>query len=174
VYFTDEAHIDPSSITQGRILREQGTRYSTENIQERPEKSGVQLHIAAWINWHGKAEKLEFYNDERDSVIRPRRPPKPRRTMYETEEDFSQRILQWEASLSHEAEVKPKGNAMTQKYYTERLLPVYISAIQHARLQDPQNYLLQEDNDPSHGSRKSGLAQQLKDLNWITNLAHPA
>jgi hypothetical protein len=50
VYFTDEAHIDPSSITQGRILREQGTRYSTENIQERPEKSGVQLHIAAWIN----------------------------------------------------------------------------------------------------------------------------
>jgi hypothetical protein len=174
VYFTDEAHIDPTSVTQGYILREQGTRYKTENIQERPEKTGIQLHIAAWINWHHKAEKLEFYHDENNTTLKPRRPRKPQQTMYESKEDFSQRLLQWEATQSHEAEVKPKGNAMTQKYYTERLLPVYINTIQQARLQNPQNYLLQEDNDPSHGTRKNGLAQQLKEVNWITNLVHPA
>ena len=63
---------------------------------------------------------------------------------------------------------------MTQKYYIERLLPVYVHAIQQARLRDPQNYLLQEDNDPSHGTKKSGLAQQLKEANWVNNLMHPA
>lgn len=35
VYFTDEAHLDPSSQAQGYILREQGTRVEAENIQER-------------------------------------------------------------------------------------------------------------------------------------------
>ena len=93
MYFTDEAHIDPSSKPQGLILREQGTRYNTENIQERPEKEGVRLHVAAWINWHEKADKLEFYNDENDLTIKPPRPPKPRKTMYETEDEFSRRIL---------------------------------------------------------------------------------
>ena len=76
-FFTDEAHIDPSSQAQGNILREQGTRYATENIQERGEKIGVKLHIAAWINWHEKAPKLEFYNDEEEHVQRPQRPRKP-------------------------------------------------------------------------------------------------
>ncbi|KUJ14223.1 uncharacterized protein LY89DRAFT_720584 [Mollisia scopiformis] len=32
----------------------------------------------------------------------------------------------------------------------------------------------QEDGDPSHGMRKRGLAQQLKENNWIVNLKHPA
>lgn len=173
VFFTDEAHIDPSSIRQGHILREQGHRYDTENIQQRPELLGVRIHCAAWCNWHQKAKRLEFYNDENDYIQRPKRPPKPRKTMYESQADYDMRILEWQATLSHEVEVKPKGNAMTQKYYTERLLPVYITAIQKARLQDTQDWLLQEDGDPSHGLKKPGLAQQLKDSNWIPNLVHP-
>jgi hypothetical protein len=39
---------------------------------------------------------------------------------------------------------------MTQKYYTERLLSVYIEAIQKARLHDTGPWLFQEDGDPSH------------------------
>ena len=50
IYFTDEAHIDPSSIGQGNILQERGHRYDVENIQERLEKTGVRLHVAAWVN----------------------------------------------------------------------------------------------------------------------------
>jgi hypothetical protein len=34
------------------------------NIQEKAEKTGVKLYIAAWVNWHEKAEKLEFYNEK--------------------------------------------------------------------------------------------------------------
>jgi hypothetical protein len=58
IVFTDEAHIDPAAQTQGRVLREQGTRYNPENIQERKPLKGVRLHIAAWISWEGKAENL--------------------------------------------------------------------------------------------------------------------
>jgi len=92
LFFTDEAHIDPSSMAQGCILREQGHRYDTENIQERGEKTGVKLHIAAWINWHEKADKLEFYNNEEEHIERPRRPLKPRTRKYESNEEFQARI----------------------------------------------------------------------------------
>jgi transposase len=62
---------------------------------------------------------------------------------------------------------------MTQKYYCERLLPVYIEAIHKTRLKDPQNWLFLEDGDPFHGMQKKGLAQHLKEANWIINLTHP-
>lgn len=72
-------HVDPSSTAQGCIFREEGTRTDPENIQERGEKKGNALQVAAWINWHEKAAKLEFYNDEHESRIKPKRPPKPRK-----------------------------------------------------------------------------------------------
>ncbi|KAF7502512.1 hypothetical protein GJ744_005649 [Endocarpon pusillum] len=40
---------------------------------------------------------------------------------------------------------------MTQKYYTKRLLPIYIKAVQEARISCEQHAILQEDNDPSYG-----------------------
>jgi hypothetical protein len=85
-------------------------------------------------------------------------PPKPRRRpTTESEDEYQARLKDWEAQRPHKADVKPQGNAMTQKYYTERLLPVYIEAIHKARLQNPGNWLLQEDGDPSHGMRKRAL-----------------
>jgi hypothetical protein len=63
---------------------------------------------------------------------------------------------------------------MTQKYYTERLLPIYIDAVHHGRSFCSESWYLQEDGDPSHGMRKAGLARQLKDLNWLVNIKHPA
>ena len=63
---------------------------------------------------------------------------------------------------------------MTQKYYTERLLPVYIKAIYNARIQDAGLWVLQEDGDPSYSMRKEGLASKLKADNWVTNLKHPS
>jgi hypothetical protein len=85
-------------------------------------------------------------------------------------------VLEWNAALPHDKEVKTKGNAMTQKYYTKRLLPIYINALQKLRIQEPDishSWLFQEDGDPSHGIRKAGLAQKLKEANWIDNLVHP-
>jgi transposase len=113
IFFTDEAHIDPTEVFQQYTLREQGTRYEPENMQEMPEKKGTRLHIATWINWHCKAEKLEFYNDENDHLQPPKRPSKPRKSRYETEGQFEQRLIDWEATLPHAVEMKPKGNSMT-------------------------------------------------------------
>jgi hypothetical protein len=99
IFFTDEPHIDPSSMRQGHILRKQGHRYDTENTQQKPEVLGVRIHCAAWCNWHGKAEKLEFDNDENDYIQRPKRPPKPRKTMYESQADYDMCIIEWYATL---------------------------------------------------------------------------
>jgi hypothetical protein len=41
-----------------------------------PEKKGVKLYITAWINWHKKAEKLEFYNDENNHIQPLKQPSK--------------------------------------------------------------------------------------------------
>ena len=59
---------------------------------------------------------------------------------------------------------------MTQKYYTERLLSIYIE-----KLQEDSRNILQEDNDSSHGTRsKNNVARKLKETNFIKTLRHPA
>jgi hypothetical protein len=86
-------------------------------------------------------------------------PSKPRRRpTTKSEEEYQARITEWEALKPHKVTVEPQGNSMTQKYYTERLLLVYINAIQQLQQERPGLWLLQEDGDPSHGMRKKGLA----------------
>jgi hypothetical protein len=131
IVFTDEAHVDPTSMAIPLTTREEGTRNQPENIVERPPLKGVRFHIAAWVSWWGKAAKLEFYNDEEDKVEQPLYPRKPRRRpTTESEKEYHARVLEWEAQKPHKVEVKVQGNAMTQKYYVERLLPIYCDAIE--------------------------------------------
>lgn len=108
-------------------------------------------------------------------VVRPP-PRKPRRRKYETEEQWNQRNLEWAASKHHASEVKPKGNSMTQKYYAQRLLPVYCTAIQLALFETtewPRKMYLQEDNNGSHGHKVVGLADQYRRQAAITLFPHP-
>jgi hypothetical protein len=126
-------HVDPSSIGVGWTLCEEGTRLDPENIQELPKKEGVKLHVGAWVSCDAKAEKLELYYNEKDHVKQPKRPRKPIHREYESEEEFQGRIKEWEAALPYEVEVKVKGNAMTQVYYIDRLLPVYVEAVERMR-----------------------------------------
>ena len=175
IVFTDEAHIDPTSQAQWKVLREQGTRDLPENIEERPPLKGVRFHIAAWISWWGKSDKLLFYNDEEDKIELPPYPSKPRRRpTTETEEEYRARVQEWEAGKPHEREVTVEGNTMTQKYYVEKLLPIYCNAVKSMQEIDNKPWLLQEDGDPSHGMRKKGLAQEYKESQGIQNLGHPA
>lgn len=112
------------------MTRELGTRDDPENIEERPPLAGVRFHIAAWISWWGKADKLEFYNDEEDTIERPLYPQRPRRRpTTESADEYEQRVKEWEAGKPHAVETKVQGNAMTQKYYVERLLPIYCRAM---------------------------------------------
>jgi DDE superfamily endonuclease len=177
IVFTDEAHVDPTSVIQGHILREEGTRYNNENIQERGKKEGVKLHIAGWVTWDEKCTELQFYhNGEEEKIEKPKYPRKPRKTMYQSKEEYEHCVQEWEAGKPHDVVVKPLGNSMTQKYYVERLLPTYIDAVNKLQSRYPsQQVLLQEDNDPSHGTgKKKGLAQELKEQHSIRNLVHPA
>ncbi len=68
-----------------------------------------------------------------------------------------------------------RGNYITQLYYTEHILPIYINAIHEARCyyDEQVHWLLMENGDPFYGMRKRGIARKLKDVNWIMNLKHP-
>lgn len=105
--------------------------------QEHGEKTGNTIHVAGWVNRFAKCDKLFFYNDENDEIIKPKRPPKPGKSKFESDEQYKQRLREWEASLPHEKEVEPKGNAMTQRYYSEKLLPLYVDAVRTLRAQEP-------------------------------------
>jgi hypothetical protein len=178
VYWTDEFHIDPSAQSVGYIYRERGHRLDDKNIQERGGLQENKLHVAGWVNWPKKCEKLlEFYNVEEEHTIKPKMPRKPRKSKYEHKDQFQEHLREWEAQKPHEQIVNSQGNGMTQEYYVKRLLPVYVSVIQHARLRDPEPWILQEDNDSSHGHKTPrelgiSLAEDYKDSNWIPTLVY--
>ena len=94
--------------------------------------------------------------------------------MYDLPGAYKRRIEEWKALEGHPKVAKPSGNAMRQIYYTEKVLPVYIKAMGSLRLQYNGDWWLQEDGDLSHGMRGSGLAQALREDNWVTNHKHPA
>jgi hypothetical protein len=110
----------------------------------------VKLPIAGWITYYEKCDELIFYKDEEEYTERPPRPSKPRKSKYESEEAFADRIREWEASLPRDLEVKPKGNRMKEIYYVEKLLLVYIDAIEYLEARYDKKFILQEDGDPSH------------------------
>lgn len=88
------------------------------------EGKGVSFHVAAWVTWFEKAEKLEFYYNEDDYITTPLMPLKPRRRpTTESEDEYQARLRDWEAQRLYKAKVKAGGNAITQNYYTKRLLP---------------------------------------------------
>lgn len=178
VTYTDEAHFCENESPAPLILREEGTADEPENVVERGQKETVSLHIAGWVNWHAKCDKLEFYNDEEVVLYVPDMRKKPRRSKYDDDASWQERLRVWEAEIPHRRISEPKGNGMTQKYYVERLLPVYVDAINtlQSKHRDAivKTWYLQEDNDSSHGhNSKDGLATQFKKLNCITTIKHP-
>ena len=145
-------------------------------MQPMPDMKGVKLHVAASVSWHHKGE-LQFYNDEHDKpAVEIKKAPKPRKSKYQTDEIYRQRLIAWEATNVHDVEIKSKGNSMTQLYYVERLLPIYADEIHACRLRpdDPSYCIFQEDNDPSHGTRsKNNVVVRFKTSNWLATMYHP-
>jgi hypothetical protein len=128
-------------------------------------EAAYRIHIAATVSWHHKGA-LQFYNDE----PLPTRPRKPRRSQYETDAQFNQRLLEWHASLPAR---KGHSNLMTMLYYTHKLLPIYTEEIYQHRMQG-LDCLFEQDNDPSHGTRTAdNLAQYFLRSNWIELFDHP-
>ncbi|KAF2188512.1 hypothetical protein K469DRAFT_565954, partial [Zopfia rhizophila CBS 207.26] len=124
------------------------------------------------VNYYEKGT-LNFYSEDdpqNNLLPTPKPPGKPRKKKNETWEQYSQRIADWEASRPPEVELRITGAHMTQKYYTKKLLPEYIQAINKSK-----SYYLQEDGDPSHGTKSFGnVAYNAKEMNWIDRIVHPA
>jgi hypothetical protein len=56
---------------------------------------------------------LKFYKDKDNYIQNPKRPPKPKRSKYELDNEFNARMLEWNASLPYKKEVKTTGNVIT-------------------------------------------------------------
>ena len=166
MHFTNEAHFDSNQMFEERVLREKSTRYETKNLQTMFDMKKIKLHVAASISWHYKGT-LQFYNDEHDVLeIQTKKPRKPRRRKAETKNDYRQRINEWETSLPHDVEIKSKDNSMTQIYYTERLLPIYVKEMHECRISFDRSCIFQKDNDPSHDTRSmNNIARRYKAAN---------
>ena len=75
-----------------------------------------------------------------------------------------------------DVEIKIRGNHMTQHYYATKILPQYIEELKSMRTKYG-NAILQEDNDPSHGTRSTwNIPWCIKRSNQLldTLLVHPA
>jgi len=149
--FTDEAHFDPTAQKAGRVLRRRGRRLASENIQKRGKKKGIILHAADCCNWWDMAPSLIWYHEAEEHIeqLKPKRPTKPRKTQYESVEDYKKRIAKWEVEFPQPVKVKPLGNSMTGKTYSEQILPHYITAIHNLRRRfdmrgEEHHFVLQE------------------------------
>ena len=174
-------------MSAGHILREEGqeSRYAPENVAEIKPLEGVVLHMSAFVSYWHKG-KLTFYNDPNDipeldvnvNIQKPaakkKRPSKQRKS--ETLEQFkqSERYLEYAAAEPHDVDIQPKGNSMTQLYYTKKILPKHLQDLQEAEHKTGRKHILQEDNDPSHGTRSSlNYAQLFRERHEIQSLHHP-
>lgn len=92
VFFTNEAYFNPiERLQKPRILRKKGNQNrARRTIEQKPIKSSgasKAIYIYATVNWYYKL-LLEFYNDERDILLTPKPPPKPRKLKYKTNSQF--------------------------------------------------------------------------------------
>ncbi|KAF1983122.1 hypothetical protein K402DRAFT_338837, partial [Aulographum hederae CBS 113979] len=131
------------------------------------------VHVAAGVSYNHKGP-LIFYKDPKEPTEKIYKPRKPRKTMYQTEEQFQHEIQQWERQQP-EAEVIPKGNAMSQEFYAKEVLPKHITEIRALQERFKRPIYLQEDGDPSHGKKSvnNPCAQLKRDADLVI-LIHPA
>jgi hypothetical protein len=95
-------------------------------------------------------------------------------------------VAEWEARKPRQPIIMKPDNSMRASYYTEKILPLYCDAIDKLRSQsdqlrshiDPErryNWYLQEDNDPSHGTRNpDSLPYRYKCWRGVATYKHPA
>jgi hypothetical protein len=177
VYFTDEAHFNSRELSSKDVyeLRLPNSQDRLERLQETPMSINVTIHVAAGISYNHKGAFL-FYNDPaepgpKEYVYKHAR---PRKSKYESQEEHEECVRRWEARQPPEVDVRPKGNSMTQLFYSEQVLPHHIEHIKQLEARYSRQIYFQEDNDGSHGTRSANnLPRQLKEASHLTMLTHP-
>jgi DDE superfamily endonuclease len=173
VGFTDEAHFQSVKLQN---KAEYGLRFPGQETTLKETKTtslNVTLHIAGLITYNRKG-RLHFYKDPQEPSLKAYKPRKPRQTMYQTDKQYKDVLMAWEAAQP-DAEVIPKGNAMSQQFYAKEILPQYIKEIKALEQYYHKRFYLQEDGDPSHGNRsKDNPCSRLKRDADLQILVHPA
>ena len=144
------------------------------HTKKKPDSRTVYMYAS--VNWYYKSP-LNFYNDDKD-MLKPTKPPrKPVKSKYQSQEDCYEEVKKWEANKPPKLKTESGGHHMTQAYYTKNLLPHYITMVQASWLADTLDevhWLLQEDGDPSHGTKSTNnVAEDLCQANWIPVIIHP-
>ncbi|KAF2435218.1 hypothetical protein EJ08DRAFT_656842 [Tothia fuscella] len=148
------------------------TRYTSSPLSFRISQN-VKIYVALGVSYNHK-EPLIFYKDPAEpSAPKPYKPRKPRKSLVQTEEEYTKAIDEF-TRQSAGVEVLPKGNAMTQKFYAEQILPKHIDEIRMLEERYSHRFQLQEDGDPSHGNRsKNNLPAKLKRNSDLLLVIHP-
>jgi hypothetical protein len=175
IWFTDEAHFNSKELIGAAeySLHRPSEVERLKRVNETPKSDlDVTLHVAGGISYN-KRGILIFYNDPIDpEESKQARKSRPRKSEVETEEEYRQKVANWELTLPPKRE---SGNSMTMACYTENILPYHIEAVKALEEQTGQPCWLQEDNDSSHGTRSANnQARRLKDLSGIRSLIHIA
>jgi hypothetical protein len=132
----------------------------------------VTLHATAGVCYNHKGP-LIFYKDPQEPSEKHRKPNPPRKSKYETQDQFQARLKVWQDTLPKENPT-PKGNCMTQAFYAQEILPKHIDRIKMLEARHNHRYWLQEDGDPSHGKRsQNNLPQRLKSDADLLIWTHP-
>jgi transposase len=175
IYFTDEVHFNSADLaykTQYE-LRQPGAPLSDQLQEKRQPSLKVTIHLAAGISYNHKGP-LIFYNDPQEPSEHIYKPSRPRKSSVETDEQHQQAVEQWQQTTEHGAEIKPRGNAMTQIFYAINVLPHHIKHIQWLKEKYKHEIWFQEDGDSSHGHKSPKSAPtRLKNDSAINQLAHP-
>jgi hypothetical protein len=181
IYFTDEVHMNSKELSDRPIyeLRTAGSQTRFENMQETEMSDlNVTLHISAGISYFGKGH-FKFYSDPVEPALkRIYKPSKPRQSSVETFEQYQEAVRAFEAAKNEakiDTSMRIKGNSMTQLFYTKHILPDIIDRIDYLQAKYQHDFLLQEDNDGSHGTRSfNNPAAQLKQQRMVKIHDHPA
>jgi hypothetical protein len=175
IWFTDEVHFNSATMANKPEyeLRFPGQEQRLESIREEKKPNlRVTVHVAGGISYNHKGP-LIFYKDPQEPSEKTGKPRKPRKSKYESDIEFRSRLETWEQEQP-EIEIIPKGNAMSQVFYAEKVLPVHIKEIRTLEQRSGHNILFQEDGDPSHGNRSTeNPSAQLKKASQLKIHIHP-
>jgi len=80
----------------GQVLQRRGGNLLPENIQKQGKKTGVTLYTVGWCNWYDMATQLIWYHETEEYIEqpKPRRSTKPRKSMYESQEEHKRRVAE--------------------------------------------------------------------------------
>lgn len=178
VYFTDEVHfnsIELSHKTQYAFRLEGAEEQLEDLVEEEQGTLDVVLHYAGGINYNGKGVFTSYNDPAEPAITKVRKPAPPRKSKYETVEQFDERLKAHKATMPHDIEIQTKGNSMTQVFYTNHILNRHIEFCQKLKKRLRHEIYLQEDNDGSHGTRSlKNVARDAKLRSHLQNYYHPA